>query len=54
MPRTKHTNFSAKDSQIIFHTTKSLLYNEGTPLSNESFETVFDVTGSFNGADAYK
>ena len=49
-----HVTIKVKDRKIIFHTRKSLLYNEGEPCIKRQSND-FDVTmGSFDGAEVYK
>ncbi|PIK54847.1 hypothetical protein BSL78_08276 [Apostichopus japonicus] len=47
-----HTHISNQDVQIIMHSRKSLLFDNGTPWMKKGHNDLFDVTmGSYDGAE---
>ena len=46
----KHTKISKQDYEIIMHSRKSLLFDEGSPWAKKNGNILFDVTiGSYDG-----
>jgi len=48
----KYTRISKQDYEIIMHSRKSLLFNNGSPWAKKDCSSLFDVTmSSYNGAE---
>lgn len=50
----EHVLISRKDLQVIFHTRKSVLYNDGEPLLKKDCGSFADIMGAYDGAEVYE